>query len=146
MHSELLGGSAWWEEFKFTFPEALVLARSPVDELNDSIKNGRWFEGLVLVTSYYEILAVEQINSFLKSQGKEIDSERFGRLGFERLLIFLYSHDIIDKKDYDQLIQLNTYRNRVVHHLVNKKIDIARAEMEIRHGIECWKRLFAKKI
>ena len=128
-----------------TFSINVILTHPPVDELKASIKSERWFEGIVLATSYYEVFANEKINEYLKSKGKNIESKRIEKMNLQHILVFLYSHDIINESDYSQMIELNNYRNYVVHRLINK-IDTKKSKQLIEHGIDCWIRLREKKI
>lgn len=115
----------------------IILPDYVVEELENSIKNQRWFEGIVLSASYYESLAVEKIDQYLKSKGKSIDVKKFKRFYLHRLLIFLYSHSMIAEKEYSQMIELNKTRDKIVHR-EEQSIDPIYAEKLIRHGINCF--------
>lgn len=121
----------------------IYLVRDPITELQQCISTKRFFEGIVLATSYYQVLAVDKIIRYLKKKKKSVDVEKIKRMQLSEIIFFLYCHDIISESENTQMIEVNKYRNEVVHFLI-KKIDPEIATKLIEYSIDCWKLLFPK--
>jgi hypothetical protein len=137
------GGSATDHVEGDAFP-ITILPFSPIGIIQEHVGNHRWFEGLVLATSYFEMIGEEKIYEFLNSEGKNVSKEILGRINLKSLIVLLFSHGLINQIDYGKMSALNTYRNNVVHRLEDE-IDTVRAENLINDGINCIKNLIEKE-
>lgn len=130
------------KEMNYGF-DGYFIVTDPIAELKQCISTNRFFEGLVLATSYYQVLAVDKIIRYLKKKKKSVDVEKIRRMQVSEILFFLYCHDIISESENTQMIEVNKYRNEVVHFLI-KKIDPVIVTKLIEHSIECWGELAQK--
>jgi hypothetical protein len=118
------------------FKIKVILKHPPIEELKEALASKRYFEGLVLSTSYYEITAIDKIKQFLEKKELNISINNFGRIGLSQILVFLYSHKLINHNDYCHMNELIGYRNKIVHREANK-IDEKDAIRLINDGIIC---------
>jgi len=117
-----------------------LLTYAPLSPLMDAIAHARWFEGVVLATSFYEVEAVEKIKQYFRKNEKNIDPNRIENMSLSTLIVLLYSYGLITEKDYTRMHELNGFRRKVVHKFVDK-INPNEAEKNIKTGIDCLENL-----
>lgn len=116
--------------------------KDPIEVLEDCIKHGEWFKGIVLSTTFIEGVGKMVLVSHFKGT---ISEEKInGIRSVERSIIFLYASKIIDQPTYTKMIEVNEYRNDIVHiePFTEPYLEPKEAERIIRKAISCLEALF----
>lgn len=116
--------------------------------LGECIKNREWFKGVVLSTAFLEVIGMGLLQSHFSGK---IKPERIEHLRFEQMVMLLYASEIIEQPIYSKMIEVNQFRNDIVHFktLLPPKLPPKKAEANIKKAVTCLKPLikeYFKKI
>jgi len=138
-------------ELGSTLVESIVKAlmsywgiRDPTDVLRECIKKREWFKGVVLSTTFFEGIGKRLLIEYFKNK---VGSEKFERVrSTEQIIIFLYISEIIDQKTYCKMMEVNKFRNDIVHIEVfaEPRLNPRKARRIIKKAIACLKTLIEK--
>jgi len=118
----------------------------PTDVLRDCIKQKEWFKGIVLSTAFFEIVGKRILSGKFK---EKIRSKRFERLqSVDRIIMLLFVSGTIDQPTYCKMVEVNSFRNDIVHieTLSEPKLNPKEAEKTINKAISCLELLMKKMV
>jgi hypothetical protein len=124
--------------------EEFLGIRLPADVLKDCIRQKEWFKGVVLSTTFFEIVGKMILSLKFK---EEIRSEKFERLqSVDQIIMLLFVSGVIDQPIYCKMIEVNSFRNDMVHieTLTEPKLNPKEAEQTINKAINCLELLMKK--
>ena len=139
------------KELTSTLIESIVKAlmsywgiRDPRDVLRECIKKREWFKGVVLSTTFFEGIGKRLLIEYFKNK---VGSDKFERVrSTEQIIIFLYVSEIIDPKTYCKMMEVNKFRNDIVHMEVfaEPRLKPKKARKMIKKAIACLETLIEK--
>lgn len=114
--------------------------RSPIEVLRDCIKQKEWFKGIVLSTAFFEGVGERLLSAHFK---ETISPDKIENLrSVEKIIILLFASGIIDQPIYTKMIEVNDFRNDIVHLRTleaptDPKLQPKKAERIIEKAIAC---------
>lgn len=115
-----------------------VKISAPIPTLRETIKQRKWFYGIVMATAFFEVFGLELLKA--KFKGK-ISKDKLEHLRLEHIILLLYSSRIIDQPTYTKMMEVKEVRNKVVHDPFESELEDAEAEKLIEKAIDCLKAL-----
>ncbi|MEM3705974.1 MAG: hypothetical protein QXX59_08725 [Candidatus Bathyarchaeia archaeon] len=112
------------------------LVKSPREILEDAIRNGEWFKGIVLSTAFFEhfgsIILERHTNGGIRNNKL--------KLTLEKILRLLYDFKLVDESVYLKMQEIRKERNKLVH---NPFVDVDenRSRRLIEDAIGCLEKL-----
>jgi len=135
---------------------AIASIIQPLDLLKATIENKKWFEGLILSATFFELFGFITLRTYYGEKKGETYRKRIeeflDRIGLANKLLLLYLCDFICPATYTKMIKVVRERNRLVHRVrrINKdfvfQVEISEESKEkaielIADAIECLKEL-----
>lgn len=109
--------------------------RAPVRILKGTIKNEEWFKGIVLSAVLLDLLGRWKLQAHFEGN---IKPQRFYRIGFEQVIMFLFASKLVDHATYTRMMAVKKMRNDVVHNLLEGvTLDPKQAKTTINKAIKC---------
>ena len=111
--------------------------RDPITVLTECIEQREWFKGIVLSTAFFEGMRRKVLLDHFKGR---MCPERIEHLrSLEQIIMFLYASGIIDQSTYSKMIEVNKFRNNLVHlePFTEPKLQPRAAEKTIEKAISC---------
>jgi hypothetical protein len=102
---------------KITLSDSLesCLIINPVPEVEDALKKGDHFRAVALLHAVLEYYGKLPIDKRLESEKRSIDWNKIERLHLFQVALFVYALGIVSQSCYTALIQLNKFRNDLLH-------------------------------
>jgi len=116
----------------------------PIQILQKCIKDEEWFKGVVLSTAIFEGVGIRMLSNYFKDQ---ITPEKFEHIrSMEQIIVLLYVSKIIDQPTYSKMIEVNKFRNTLVHYnpYTPQLLQPKEAKEIIKKAMSCLKALIEK--
>jgi hypothetical protein len=101
----------------------------PIDLLKEAIENKKWFEGLILSATFFELFGFITLKTYYEvKKGKTYRTkigELLKRMGLMNKILLLYLCDFIRPKTYDKMRRIVKERNNLVHRVRRINNDFA---------------------
>lgn len=85
---------------------------NPTDVLRECVEKKEWFKGIVLSATFLEGIGSRVLSLHFARQIRE---EKIERLQLNLIIVLLYASRIIDHSTYSKMVEINQYRNDIVH-------------------------------
>ena len=109
-----------------------------MDYLNDSLRDRKWLEGIIMSTALFEFVGKERLRTHFAGK---INASKFDHLNLQQIIMFLYGSGIIDEVTYSKMEEIRKDRNRIVHGDLSK-LKPEKAQKLIAHAIDCLEVMF----
>lgn len=117
----------------------------PVQVLRQCIKDEEWFRGIVLSTAFFEGIGKAILQGHFQDR---IASKKFKHIqSVDRIILLLYVSGRIKKPTYSKMVEVNKFRNAVVHFPLGtpqEPLEPEEAKRIIHKAISCLKILIKK--
>lgn len=117
----------------------------PVQILRQCIKDEEWFRGIVLSTAFFEGIGKAILQGHFHDR---IASEKFKHIqSVDRIILLLYVSGRIKQPTYSKMVEVNRFRNAVVHFPLGtpqEPLEPEEAKRIIQKAISCLKILIRK--
>ena len=118
---------------------------NPIQKLEKCIKDKEWFKGIVLSTAFFEGVGTIVLSTHFKGH---IAPEKIEHIrSLDQIILLLYASEIIDQSTYSKMIEVNQFRNNLVHikpFAIPQKIQPKKAKRIIKKAIVCLEALMEK--
>lgn len=117
---------------------------SPILILKNCIRHEEWFKGVVLSTAFLEGIGVRVLSGHFKGN---IAPEKFEHIrSVAQIIVLLYASGIINQSTYSKMIEVNEFRNDLVHiePYTPQRMKPEKAKKIIKKAITCLKVLLEK--
>jgi hypothetical protein len=119
--------------------EHLLAKQSPRGILEDTIKKGEWFKGIILACAFFEHFGSLRLRNHFHGN---ISDDKIRSLTLIEIIIFLFGLKFLSQDAYTKMIQVKERRDDLAHYPFTK-IDPKEAERLILGALECLKELGA---
>jgi len=118
----------------------------PIQVLRKCIKDKKWFEGIVLSTTFFEGVGTGVLKAHFQNR---IDAKKFERIrSVEQIIVLLHASGIIKEPTYSKMVEVNKFRNSMVHFELSTpqpQLEPKEAKRIIQKAISCLGILYKKQ-
>lgn len=114
-----------------------IIAPNPINELKKYLDKEEYFTALALAVQDFEHYGMHSLNRYLKGKKIKINTKKRVR-SCHQLIVLLRACGIISDGIYRNMLDVNSFRGRVIHQL-GKRITMDKTESKelLERAIEC---------
>jgi hypothetical protein len=102
-----------------------LIFQDPLHELEEAVKYHDILKAYPLGCTLFESFGVKILKEHFDINNVHVGIERIDRIGLQNVLVMLYTHKIITKSEYDDMININSIRNKlIIHKDITKPFDV----------------------